>query len=110
MNRVVALAFLIIAAAPSARPVDHQAPAPATEAGTLPEIGRELSSFFDQAAQTEVTAEGMTVFRSEHNNVIVARVGSDGKITTACVVTSGAARTFLAPKIRDAVTETSRFK
>ena len=108
MNRILALAFLIAAVAPPATPVDNQAPAPAIEASKLPESGRELSSFFEKTERTEVTPEGMTVFRSEHNSVIVARVGTDGKMVTSCVVTEAAARAFL--KVRDAVSETSRVK
>ena len=108
MKRILAIALLAGIVAPAAQSVDNKTAAPAPEAAKAEQSGRELESFFDKVEKTEVTPSGMTIFRSEHNSVVVARVGTDGKMVTSCVVNEGAARAFL--KIREGVSETSGVK
>jgi hypothetical protein len=109
MRRIVFALLVAAAFAGSAFAADgkissaaKQKEVPVIEAA--PFIPLTLSALFVATGAYEVQADGTTFIPAVEPSVMVARVNSDGTISTACVTTEKAARAFMERQSRDNAT------
>lgn len=96
-----ALVLVAFAAGAHAAPADARAVAAPAGDEALPHVQLTLSALIEHPVEVRVVGNGMLVANAPVQEVLLARIGTDGKLETACVATAEAARRFLAPRIQD---------
>lgn len=92
----LALALLAVTVGPALAADESRVTVRPSPAATTGAIQATLDSLLENYDEGTVTASGMIVATPPSNNVLIARVSSEGTIETSCVVTRSAARSILA--------------